>query len=455
MRHSAFILFALAACSEPAPPAPPPAAPPSQAVATPSQPLIPPISIKGRGAPRTPTPGDRMGPEGPQTARSTGPEIYLGNLASRGKVLNERYEKFPREPAVLAALATWHEEQAMIDGDLEHSLVALDLIEKALAEKPDDPKLLRHRAGLRAHLHRFPEAKADLERAIALAPDEPDPRRALGAVLRNQGDWAAAEPLLKTPLIRQKTFQDHGDEAIRAFQAGRIDEADQLLRRAAGAYADVHPIPMGWIDLQRGLLRLRTGRYPEARTFFKSAYDRLPQNYVVAEHLAEVESLLGNHAESLRIYDEVVAATKLPEFMAARAGVLSALGRAAEAEAALTEADARWKALLARHESALAAHAISFWLEDKPDFARARELAEKNLTLRRDPDSLVLAAQARAATGDAEGARALIAEARRFPIRVDEFFAGIADALHRIGDAAGAQAALAEARALNPLTPDL
>ncbi|MEZ4473793.1 MAG: hypothetical protein R3F60_23985 [bacterium] len=244
-------------------------------------------------------------------------------------------------------------------------------------------------------------------------------------------------------------------EAIRAFQAGRIDEADERLRMAAGAYRDVHPVAIAWIDLQRGLLRLRTGRYPEATVFFQSAYERLPQNYVVAEHLAETEGLLGNYPEALRIYDEVVASTGLPEFMAARAGVLEQLGRKADAEQALAEADARWKALLEKYPTALAAHAISFWLEDKPDAALALRWAEANLKVRHDPDSWVLAARARAASGDKAGAHAAIEAARKFPVRIDEFFAGIADAHHRLGETEAALAALAEARAINPKTPDL
>ena len=455
MSRSFLLLIFLVACGET--PQPPPTqvnAPVTAPASAASQAAVP-ISVKGKGAPKGGPARDALGPEGPLKARSTSPEIYLGNFAGRGRVLEERLEKFPLEPEVRGALAAWLQEKAMQDGDLQHTLRAIDLLDAALAQAPRDVKRLRQRASLRAHLHRFGEARADLEAALAVAPDDAETKRALGGLLRNLGDWQAAEPLLNTPFEGAKSWEDHGDEAIRAFQAGRIEEADRLLRRAAGAYVDVHPIPMAWVDLQRGLLRLRTGRYPEARAFFKAAYDRLPQNFVVAEHLAEVEALLGNHSESLRIYDEVVAATRLPEFMAARAGVLLALGRKDEAAAALAEADARWQVLVAQHESALAMHAIAFWLEDRPDAPRARELAEKNLLLRRDPDSLVLAARARAATGDAEGARALLAEARAFPIRVDEFFAGIADALHRLGDAEGARAALAEARALNPLTPDL
>ncbi|MCB9547638.1 MAG: tetratricopeptide repeat protein [Myxococcales bacterium] len=462
MRAALLAAALLAACGQPA--STPDAASPSSGGSPASAPASAPastadlanavISFKGKAAPRQPDAAVRPGPEGPQTVRSTAARIYLDNLASRGKALVERHAQKPDDVATRISLATWHQEQSALDGDLDHAIQAIALLDGALKLHPGDAKLLRLRAGRYAYLHRFAEARADLDAVLAKNPDDAGARRALGSVLRNQGDWEAAAPYQATPAGRTKGFQEYADEAIRAFQAGRVDEADGLLRLAAGAYRDVHPGAIGWIDLQRGLLRLRTGRYPEAKVFFQSAYDRLPQSFVVAEHLAEVEGLLGNYADSLRIYDEVVASTGLPEFMAARAGALEALGRKADAEAALTAADARWKALLEKYPTALAAHAISFWLEDKPDAALALRWAEANLKVRRDPDSWVLAARARAAAGDKDGAHAAIEAARKYPIRVDEFFAGIADAHHRLGEAEAAAAALAEARALNPKTPD-
>mgnify|MGYP002630154541 CR=1 FL=1 len=409
------------------------------------------ISIAGKGAPRAQTPPDvpELGPAGPSQVRSTAPEIYVRNLAAQRQALDQRVIRFPDDAGARASLAAWHSDQMQLDGNLDHAVEADRLLTEAIAKRPDEPKYHRQRAGVRAHMHRFREAKAELEGVLAKHPDDQAAQRALGWVTRNLGDWKGAEPLIESS-TRGTTFDDYGKRALLAFLAGDIDAADEALRRAHGAYNNVHPVPLAWIDLQRGHLRLRTGRWEEARTFFRRAYARLPQNFEVAEHLAEVESLLGKHTESLRIYDEVVAATGLPEFIGAKAGVLRALGRTADADAALLEADRAWRALLAKYPEAMAAHAIHFWLEDKKDPAEALKWAEMNLGVRQDPDSLLLAARARAANGDLDGARALLIRVEAYPLRVDEVFEGIAEVKRALGDAAGAEAALAAARALNP-----
>lgn len=395
-----------------------------------------------------------LGPEGPQTARSTSPQIYLRNLAGRKVAIKQRLKKTPDGHQALAQLAAWHMEQQLIDGSPQHAEAALAALDKAIAAHPKQLSLRTQRAGLYTHLHQFAKAKADLEQVLAADPNAPGPRRALGKVLYNLGQIDAARPYQNTPPNRP-TYRDLGDEAVRQFLDGKIDAADKTLRIAAATYRDVHPVAMAWIDLQRGLLRLRTGRWPAAKRFFESAWQRLPQYYVVAEHLAEVEAKLGNHARALELYDAVVQSTQLPEFMAARAGVLADMGQRDKAAQALRDAEARWDALLAAHGSAYAAHAVDFWLSDRPNPKKARRWAEANLKLRRDPGALVLAARARVADGDKAGARALLLEALPHGPNVDEFHADVAAVWHGLGEAEKATAALERARALNPKTPAL
>lgn len=395
-----------------------------------------------------------LGPPGPLKARSTSPAIYLRNLEGRKIAIDGRVAQSPNGPQALSNLAAWHMEKQLLDGDPAHADAALAALDKAVAAAPADRAVRQRRAGVLAHLHRFADAKADLEHALKADPTDPGLRRALGKVLENLGDYAAAKPHLAVAPSRP-TYQDVGDAALRHFKNGNFAKADHTLRLAAATYRDVHPIPLAWLDFQRGLIRLRTGKWADAKRFFEVAYRRLPSYYVVTEHLAEVEAKLGNHARALQIYDEVVANTNLPEFIAARAGVLDAMGRAADAKAALDAAEARWEAILAKHGPAYAVHAVGFWLDDRPNPAKARKWADANLALRRDANSLVLAARAHAASGAKESARTLLEEALPNGPNVDEFHADVADVLTRLGDADGAAAAMAKAKALNPKAPNL
>lgn len=411
--------------------------------------VLPANTIDARGVKSARLAPTTLGPEGPMTVRSTSPAIYLRNFEGRKVVIDQRLAKNPNGATVLSQLATWHMEKQLLDGDPTHANAALAALDKAIKHSPASPALRLRRAGVLGHLHRFADAQADLEVALKANPTNPSARRALGKVLENRGQYAAAKPHLAVPPSRP-TYRDLGESAGRIFKTGDVDRADRTLRIAAATYRDVHPIPLAWIDLQRGLLRLRTGRWAEARRFFEAAYNRLPQYYLVAEHLAEVEAKLGNHARALELYDAVIAQTKQPEFMAARAGVLADMGRAAEAKAALAEADARWDALLKAHGSAYAAHAIGFWLDDLPNPAKARKWADANLKLRRDAESLVMAARAHAATGDKAGARAMLEEALPHGPNVDEFHVDVADVYRQLGEDALAAAALKRAQALNP-----
>lgn len=395
-----------------------------------------------------------LGPKGPMTVRSTSAAIYLRNLDGRKVAIDAQVKKTPTGPQALMNLAAWHMEKQLLDGDPTHAEAALEALDKGVAAHPANRKLRQRRAGVLSHVHRFADARVDLETALKADPTDPALRRQLGKVLENLGKHAEAAPHLAVAPSRP-SYADVGDQALRHFKAGDFAKADRTLRLAAATYRDVHPIPLAWIDFQRGLIRLRTGKWAEAKRFFEVAYARLPQYYVVTEHLAEVEAKLGNHARALELYDAVVAGTKLPEFMAARAGVLADLGKAAEAKAALDAAEARWEAILTAHGPAYAAHAVGFWLEDRPNPAQARRWADANLKLRRDPESLVVAARAHAAAGAQASARALLEEALPNGPNLDEFHADVAEVLTALGDTEGAARAAARAKALNPKYPNL
>jgi tetratricopeptide (TPR) repeat protein len=77
----------------------------------------------------------------------------------------------------------------------ERALAALDA---ALAAQPDSVSLLLDRAKQLVVLGRYAPARADLERALALDPENLTVRSALGIVLLRKGLWASAVPHLRT-----------------------------------------------------------------------------------------------------------------------------------------------------------------------------------------------------------------------------------------------------------------
>jgi len=69
---------------------------------------------------------------------------------------------------------------------------AVAVYDVALADTPDPVSVLRARSGALRALRRFDAARADLERALALDPKDPDTRQAYGKLLSETGDIAGA-----------------------------------------------------------------------------------------------------------------------------------------------------------------------------------------------------------------------------------------------------------------------
>ncbi|ARJ65907.1 hypothetical protein WV31_09675 [Magnetospirillum sp. ME-1] len=78
--------------------------------------------------------------------------------------------------------------------------MALELIGKARAKRPDDPRILSHYAATLNGLERFAEAEVDARRAVALCPDLGTAHINLGNALRNQVKLADAAATYATAL---------------------------------------------------------------------------------------------------------------------------------------------------------------------------------------------------------------------------------------------------------------
>ena len=76
----------------------------------------------------------------------------------------------------------------------ERALAALDT---ALSAQPDNVPLLLERASQLGSMGRYAAARADLERALLLDPDNVTVRSALGIVLLRKGLWSSAVPHLR------------------------------------------------------------------------------------------------------------------------------------------------------------------------------------------------------------------------------------------------------------------
>lgn len=133
--------------------------------------------------------------------------------------------------------------------------------EALLREQTDDWRLYFARGAVRERLGRWPEAEADLQRALALSPDQPDVMNYLGY-----------------------TWVDRGE---------RLEEGLAMLTRAA----ELRPNSGAVLD-SLGWAHYRLGQYEEALGYLERAVELEPSDPILNDHLGDIYWQVGRRIEA-------------------------------------------------------------------------------------------------------------------------------------------------------------
>lgn len=329
---------------------------------------------------------------------TTSAAIYLGNLDARIEALDQAVRAMPR-PERQLALAAALNHRYRIRGALADARLALRTLDAAVAAAPSNADALQLRAGMLAGFHRFAAATADLdaaERAGAAPAALADARVEIALATGAYADVAARFDTADRPDGNLYELALRGNLLL---LKGDLPGASLQFGRAQSRFDDSNPLPLAWLHAQQGIALLRSGQFADAAVFLRAAHARLPGYTLATEHLAEVETRLGNFRTARRLYARVIADTGNPEYIAALADLENAAGQRARAKKLDALAASAWPRWLQEYPEAFAQHAIGFYL-DRGKPARALELARSNIALRRDVGSLILLAQAADAAGD-------------------------------------------------------
>jgi tetratricopeptide (TPR) repeat protein len=382
---------------------------------------------------------------------TTNAEVFVGNLHAR---LDAGRTAWKRSGSPLDALMLVGPvaSSGKLDGDLDRIREAVDIATLALKKSPNERALLLARADANAALHRFGAALTDAKRAHAISKSA-ESDAMLADLAWNLGDYASAIAGIRSA-AETPSFSTLVRLAQLELELGNLDAADQAFARAETLVKDVSPVPVAWLNVQRGLSCLHTGRFEHAELFYREAVARMPRYPLAVEHLAEIEALLGKRDLAAARYRQVVAQTNNPELMGALAGVLDELGDAAGARDLRSRAAKRYSALLRSHPEAMYWHAADFHLE-QGDPERARSLLEKNARLRPNATSYAALANAELAAGKLEAAAKTIERALSSPVQRAEIFYTAARIRRAQGRTADARCLEADAKRLNPRIADL
>lgn len=334
----------------------------------------------------------------PATVATTSGEIAIANLSAQIAGQERLLTRRPGSVAEIAALVELLQARAQYTGSVGDFRRVAQLGELAVRSVPGDAEARMARASSRAALHRFAAALADLD----VVGDTAASQSLRASILQAQGHTDAALRLRRAAVAEYANTRALGSLAAAEGAAGDVDGALRDFAAAERAYRDTSPLPLAWIDFQRGLLLEKHGRFDEALAACSAAALRLPQFAQAQAHLAGLLALRGDKARAVEVL-RPLAALDDPEY----SGQLAALTADARMRA---DTARRYEALLGEFPEAFADHAARFFLPF--DAGRALELARVNLAVRQTPEAFDLALTAVVAAGAvdcplAERARAL------------------------------------------------
>ncbi|RAK57879.1 tetratricopeptide repeat protein [Phenylobacterium deserti] len=223
----------------------------------------------------------------------------------------------------LAAAAASEPEGTSPQAWLAHAqaLIAAQRFEEAEAvvtARSADPralmaeKRLRQAWGARLNReHKLPEAKAQLERALSLDPEDPDTNTDLGYLHLQMTDAAGAIPFLRKVLARTPDALAAVVNLASALRVqGQLEEAERLYRRAL----EIDPQSEAAV-INLSVVLTAAGRTDEALTLAEHAF---AQGKTGLGHLIRADALShsGRDEEAITAYNAALAAR--PDLVRAR-----------------------------------------------------------------------------------------------------------------------------------------
>jgi len=325
---------------------------------------------------------------GGQTA--TSPRLAMSNLDSQIVGLRQRVGGCGSPAGPALDLAEMLAFRARLASRMADSREALALVEAVWACGGEDPRVAVARASILAHFHRFDEAALAIETARSRGASAAELRAVRAVVLHGQGKYEAALALRTEEVEKYPNAQTLGALAVLLGDMGRTADAEIHFERAVREYRDASPIPLAWLHFSRGKMLFQADRLAEARAAFEQARGLLPELAANLGLLAEVHFDLGNPAVAIGMLRRLAVESDDPDFAAHLARMLIAEGRADEAAAWRSQAEAGFDALMKEAPEMYADHAAEFWMAAGDDPPRALRAAVINLTARRTPRAIEL-----------------------------------------------------------------
>jgi len=352
-------------------------------------------------------------------------------------------------------------ERARLTGKTDDYLEAQSVIKRAfeIADGKGGPFLTR--AALNFSMHRLPEIEADLvaaESALLVDKGTKGVIAELRAdVMFNSGEYKQAKESYDKSELTKPSTNTAIKLAFYSIATAQYDVAESWFVKAEERSENGSEQLRAWLKLQRGILNLEQGRYKEAQRFYAKAQSIFPGHWLIEEHIAEIDVLLGNNKKSKQSYLDLIKRTNSPLFMDALASILYKQDSArenAEAKMWMQRANSGFKLAMTFAPELISGHALDFFLQSDDELQLALTLAKQNYQLRPAGPAAVTLAQAYALHGQYSHALDLLEGVLAGPFRSPTLHATAYAIYHQLDQTLEADKQMVLAKNLNPVAID-
>ncbi len=378
------------------------------------------------------------------------------------QLFQARASIYPNDYSAYDKLGAAYIQKGRETGDVTYYDLAEKVLNKSLELLSNDPAA----ASARTHLavvymaeHRFEDALAWAQNALAVGSGDPSPWAIVGDALTDMGEYdkaSAAYSKLRDPVepldprSGLSYVRDSRVSYLR-FVLGDPEGAIQLMRSAIRAAIETH-MPgenIAWSQFQLGEEFFQIGDFTNADRAYQDALAEYPGYYRALAGLGKIRAAQGRYQDAIELYQKAIAVIPFPEYAAALGDIYTKVHRPAEAKKQYDLVEFigylnRINKTLYNRELAL------FYADHDMKLKQAVELAQRELEVRRDIYTWDSLSWALYKNGKAQEAVDAVTKALRLGTKDAMLFFHAGMIYNRLGHSEKAKEYLERALATNP-----
>ncbi len=383
------------------------------------------------------------------TEKPTDYDVELERIQRDIRGLEDEAATSPLQISKATAFVYLLYRRAALTGSAADFSVAEEAIHRALERIGPSEDIYFLKARLDLRLHRIPDARGDLEMLTRVA-DRPQVMAVQADVHLQEGRYEEARKGYEGALAKSRSWDNLARLAHLKSRFGDVSGAEKLCVEAQDRMTAKEMRFYAWVEVQRGLLDFRAGRFEDALAHYSRA-DRAYSGYwLIEEHIAELRGAQGKFNEAVALYENVIARAPRPEFQQALGDLYAFRSQPDKAKPWHDKALAAYLDSARRGEVHYLHHLAAFYAEVRRDGAEAVRWARKDLELRKTVEAHQALAWALYCDGQLAGALDAMREALAPGVKDAHLFLNAARIHAAAGNVDEGKVFLTRARAINP-----